>query len=606
MTDPVLYPVLLVGGGAALSLWFAWRARLPTLILAIPVGLLVGPVLGWIPTTALLDEPGIRAFLLAAAGIWLFALGRRARLTTLPRDVLAQRMLYVVPLLHAVLVAGAAFWLMQWPPALALLTGGLLGALSAYALGPLLRYAPLSRSLTAPLQYENRVGAPLLLGLVVLGVSVVQVVEHPIEPPATTTVEHIALGVGLDVFTALGIAGVGVALLLGGLRWSRRPAPALPVTAALIVWAGLFVADALHHGPGLIVPLLMGVLLAYQPWVQPTGALRLPTTLHHSTTALLGVVIGASLSTSVWDAFTPDMLLWAGAVVALRPLTLLLAWWGTRRAWRDLLVLGLWHPRGLLPLVLAAAIGPFVAHWYPTLDASWLAALAFVTVSTGALTALGSRPMARILGEQPASPGTVLFVGAGAPARAMAAFLEARGIPVHLIDNRPDAVAAAHDEGLAATCAALDAPEAYDPLPLADIESVVLALPDHPRLRNAAAHALGAFPHASISGLLPRDTTSLPASIPPLGAPPISHHAIHAALRNGAQIHAFRPGDLLSGDDRRASYDAEELRTTFTDATATPLFLIRENGALHMIHEALPATIRAADRVVLLVPSPDG
>lgn len=604
MNDPVLYPVLLVGGSAALSLWFAWRARLPTVLLAIPVGLLIGPVLGWMPTT-LLDQVGIRALVLVATALWLFDAGRRARLASWPDDTLAHRMQYVVPLLYALLIAGATFWLMRWPLTLALLTGGFLAAVSPYALGALLRYAPLSSSIAAPLQHEARMGTPLLLALTVFGISVVQVIESPIEPPATTTVEHIALGIGLDVFTALGIAGMGVALLLGILRWRQRPMPALPVTAALLIWASVFVADALHYGPGLLVPVLMGGLLAYQPWVQPTEALRLPPTLHHGMVALLGVIVGTSLSNSVWEAFTPDMLLWAGAVVAVRPIALLLSWWGTRRAWRDLIVLSIWHPRGLLPLVAAAAVVPFVAHWYPDLGGSWLAALVFVTVSTSALTALCSRPLARLLGETPSSPGTVLFVGAEPPARALASFLDARGIPVHLVDDRLDSVIMARDAGLTATYAPLSAPEAYDMLPLADIESAVLALPDRPRLHNAAAHARGAFPHAAIGGLPPNDETPLPDGIHPLGAPALTHHALHTALNNGAQVHAFRPGDLLSDDDRRASYDASELRATFAKAEATPLFLIREDGTLHMIQEDLPATVRAADRIVLFVPAPD-
>lgn len=604
LTDPVLYPVLLVGSCAALSLWFAWRTRLPTVLMAVPVGLLVGPVLGWIPTT-LLDQPGMRALVLAAAGIWLFALGRQARLTTRADDALSYRMQYAVPVLHGLLIAGVTFWLMRWPLALSLLTGSILAAFSAYALGPLVRYTPLARSLTTPLQYEIRIGAPIMLGIAVLGVSVIQVIESPIEPPATTTVEHIALGIGLDLFTALGIAGVGVALLLGVLRWSQRPRPALPVVAALVLWTGLFIADALHYGPGLIAPLLMGVLLAYQPWVQPTSALRLPATLHHSSTALLGVLIGASLSTSVREAFTPDMLIWAGAVVGVRIVALLLMWWGTRRPWRDLLVLGFWHPRGLLPLVIAVSVVPFVEHWYPALSASWVAALVFVTVSTAALTALCSRPFVHMLGATSSTPGTVLFVGAEAPARALASFLDARGVPVHLVDDRIDSIVAAHDMDLTATYAPLTAPEAYDALPLADIESVVMALPDRPRLRDAAAHALGAFPHASLNGLAPDDDAALPSRVALLGAPPLSHHAIDAALNNGAQIHAFRPGDLLPDDDRRASYDADELRATFDKADATPLFLLRDDGTLHMVHEALPPTIRAADRVVLLVPAPD-
>ena len=48
MSDPVLMAVLVIATGI-FAQWLAWRTRLPAIILLAAGGLLIGPVLGWLP-----------------------------------------------------------------------------------------------------------------------------------------------------------------------------------------------------------------------------------------------------------------------------------------------------------------------------------------------------------------------------------------------------------------------------------------------------------------------------------------------------------------------------------------------------------------------------
>ena len=642
MTDPVLAPLLLIGACAAVGLWVAWRLRVPTLLIVIPIGGVVGPLLGLVPTATLAFE-GMRTLVVAVASIWLFDAGRQIRAamrneTSLPvpvaprsevaeqsevgerveqqaieqqatghgpqYDALTRRMRYGVPLLHALLIAAAGYAAMQWPVSLALLAGGVLAVPSSYALGALLRHTPLPESMTMPLRVEAGAGGAILLGLLLVGITVAQVAHSPIAAPATTQAEHLALGIGLDVFTSLGIAGVAVALLLGVLRWVQRPSPVRGVAVALLVWASVFGADYLQHGPGLLVPLLTGGFLAYQPWVQPTHALRMPPALYHVTAAVVGVIIGTNLGANVWDLFSMPMLLFAAAALVARPVALGLLWWGSRRTWRSLLMLGSWHARDVFPLVTAAAVLPFVQHWYPSTGGTWLPALIFVAVAAGTYAALFGPALTRWLVDRASHPSTLLFIGAGYPVRRLASFLQQRGLPVQLVDDREDAVAAARAMDLPAARHNLEAPEAYDTLPLHRVERAVIMLPDTDRLHDAVAHASGSLPWADRVVMPVHEEEPSFRAAPAARTAPVSYQWMRTALESGAQFYAFRPADILPGEAEHASYEGSTLMQACETADATPLFVIHENGVLTGPLTQLPATMRAADRIVLLMQPP--
>ncbi|MCB8978946.1 MAG: sodium:proton antiporter [Ardenticatenaceae bacterium] len=599
-----MHETLLIGIAAVLILgifaqWLAWRLRLPSILLLLTIGLVAGPVTGWLSPEAVLGELLFPLVSLAVAYI-LYEGGLSLSVKEL-REV--GRVVFSLTSIGVavtwVLGALAARFLLQlsWP--IAILLTAVLVVTGPTVIGPLLRQIRPKGKTMAILKWEGILIDPIGAVLAVL------VFEAILSGQLEQAPLIIARGV---LITA--VVGVLVGLLAAGIMWlllSRYwvPDQLQNGVSLLFVTLAFVVSDLLHPESGLLAVTVMGFVLANQRQVPIKQIEEFKKNVRELLIAALFIILAARLS---WADFQ-EIVWWRGAlfvlllVLLVRPAAVFISTWRANLSVKEKLFLSWMAPRG----IVAASVASLFALRLEDAGfagAESLVALTFLVIlSTVVVYGLTAAPLANWLGLAEASPQGVLFMGAHPLTRELAELLQAHGIRVGLIDSNWRNHAAARMAGL----------KSYygNALDEAVLESVDLAGIGRflAMTSNDEANALSALHFAEMFGSSEAFQLQSSDSSDPSAEQSAPRHLHGRILFQPALAYAQLDELFAGGAQLKSTPITKEF--TYADfqqqypGTAVSLCLIQKNGRLVIFTADNELVPKMGDTLISLVAQPE-
>jgi len=418
----MLAVILLIGIGAQ---WLAWWTHLPAILPLLAIGLLAGPITGWLDPDALFGQLLFPMVSLGVAVI-LFEGALTLRVAEIRSQVRVVRNLVTFgALVNWLIIALATRFFTDLPWSLALLFGALVSVTGPTVVVPLLRSVRPEREVANILRWEGILIDPLgaLLAVLVFEFTLSEQYQHTV----------LMFGATVIAGALFGWAGAWMLTLLLRRQW--LPDYLHRVASLALVLSVFTLSNALAAESGLLAVTVMGLWLANSRNLVIDDILDFKETLALLLISVLFIVLAARI-----DLRSFADLGWGTIGVLLvilfvaRPAAVWLATASSKLDWRRKAALAWIAPRG----IVAAAVSALFALQLERLgytQAPTLAALTFlVIVVTVTLQSLTAKAVVRRLGVAAPPPRGVLIVGGNPVARAVAKTLRERDAPVILAD----------------------------------------------------------------------------------------------------------------------------------------------------------------------------
>ena len=591
-----LAAILVLGVGAQ---WLAWRIKLPSILLLLLTGFLVGPILGWFQPEDLLGDL-MHPLISLAVGVILFEGGLTLKLDELGKiGSIVLRMCTIGVLVTWVIAASLLVVLVQLPLPLAILFGAVLTVTGPTVIGPLLRHVRPQGRVGPIANWEGIVADVIGATLAVLTFHAISDSVHAESSALWVTVWGLIMTVVVGTVAGL----LGTAALSFPLRRYWVPDSLhSPLTLALVLLV-FVVSDRIQHESGLLAVTLMGFLLVNQRGTSIHHIIEFKENLRTLLISSLFIVLAASLKMDSmlelgWREFAFVGIL----IVAIRPIAVRAALLGSDANAAERTFLSWLAPRGVVaaaitalfagrladPEIMGAAVMPEAARLVP---------LAFlVIIATVAVYGLGAAPLARRLQLATANPQGVWIVGASPFAQAVAKALTDLDLAVVLMDTNRQSVAKARLDGIQAFYGSALAADAEEHIPLGGLGRA-LALTSNDEVNSlAAVHLLELFGRAEIYQLVPSGVNAKNETAENLRGrylfhPSANFETLEERLRLGGRIAVTPISDAFSYEDFMAHHQQR----------AMPLFRLTAEGSLVVFVQGGEPTAQAGDRLISLV-----
>ena len=602
--------VVLLGIGAQ---WMAWRFQLPSILLLLVVGFLAGPVLGVLDPQSLQGD-WLFAFVSLSIGIILFEGGLSLRLSELRAVGSAVFNLITVGVLVTWgMGAATAHYILGFNVSLAVLIGAILTVTGPTVVVPLLRHVRPKGRVSTIAKWEGITIDPVGAILAVLVLETLLLLNDPqgTGASASAAVEHVIVGLGLEIFVSLGVSVAATMLLVFILR--RRMVPDFlrnPVTLMVVIVA-FVVANVLQHEAGLLTTTLMGIALANQPYVSVQRIVEFKENLQVLLIGSLFVLLSARLELTALNYIDLNVLVFLGILVILvRPLAVLLSTIGTKLEWEEKVFLSWMAPRGIVAAAVASLFAYQLRPVFPDAIDGMVPVVFAIIVGTVAIYGLTAAPLAQWLDLADPDPEGLLFVGADDWVRRVALHVQELGFTVALIDNNPEHVQKARDEGLTARQANALSESVLDEVDLSGIGRLLITIPNDEVASLTALHFSDVFDTTDIyqlaaqpdsrhgrEGVMPKHLRGRP-----LFGEGTSYQSLSAHVERGDAVKVLKLADDFSGDEPKEYYTYDDLSTQYDDYTVVPLFVLRNGGnTLDVVSEMSQFSLRPNERLVALV-----
>ena len=354
LLDLGLILVLAVGSQA-----LATKFRLPSIVLLLAAGLVVGPGLRWIDPSALIGDDLLLPSVSLAVGVILFEGGMLldVREITASAGKVVWRLLTLGVLITWIAGLAAAMVFLGLDVGVAAVLAAILTVSGPTVVLPLLAFIRPTGHVETILKWEgifiDAVGATL-------AVIVFEAVVVGQPAPSLWIAAFRVLGT-LAAGAAMG--AVGSALLVAVLRYGKFSSTIEPaITLAFVV--GTFVlADAARPEAGLLATTVMGIVLANQRLVETRAISEFKETLSPLLTGLLFIVLSARLTRDDLATIGFGAAAFVGAhMLIIRPLTVAVSTWGSELAGRERAMIAWMAPRGIVAAATASVFGQQLAE----------------------------------------------------------------------------------------------------------------------------------------------------------------------------------------------------------------------------------------------------
>jgi NhaP-type Na+/H+ or K+/H+ antiporter len=579
---------LVLGSGAVLQ-WFAWRLRMPAILLLLVAGFLAGPILGVLDPDAVFGQ-AFRPMVSLAVGLILFEGGLTLRFDELRGTGIVVRNLVTIGVLATwalstvagVYIAGVNF-------DVALLVGAILVLTGPTVVIPLVRHVRPHAPLGPILRWEGILVDPIgaVLALLVL---------EALRSTEMATGGQIALGIlrTLVFGGALGaLAGYGLARAFE--KYIVPDMLHVPATVGTVA-ASFAIANMLQAEAGLLAVTVMGIVMTNRKSLDLS---HIAEWKEHLATILLSVLFLCIAARLPLDQLT--QLGWsavfytAALLLIVRPIAVLLSTMGTALPWPDRAFLMAMAPRGI---VVAAISSEFSLHFEQSgrEGSSQIVALVFPVIVLSVLFyGLVAGPLARRLGVAEADPQGVLIVGAGLAGRELGIALRDLGFDVMLVDTNARNTAAARTTGLRTWHGSALSQRFTEEAELAGIGNCIAMTPSSEVNRLALRQFQSMFGRARVfrTANLPggREEQNMPGRV--LFQAGLTVDALRDRLQAGERIRATKLTDHFGADEYAAEHPAPAL----------PLFVATADRRLEFVTVDDGPSLRAGSTVLTLVPA---
>lgn len=550
--DPAFGPTLalIIGVGMAAQ-WIAWRTQIPSIILLLLSGLLLGPGLDLVQPDELLGEALFPLVSIAVALI-LFEGG----LDLPPRELRAtgtvvRRLISLGALITLAIAMWASLQLFDISRGAAFVLGAVVIVTGPTVVGPLLRFVRPSGRSGPILRAEGILIDPIGATIALIAFEVA-LAGQPDE--AITSV--------LEVVARTLIGGFGIGFLVAvvlDLALRRFLIPdhlGNPMVLAVVV-VGFVLADQVQEESGLLAVTVTGMYLARQESAAVRQLLDFNESLRTLLISLLFILLAARIETGdLGDVALPAIAFIAILVLVARPLMVIASTVRTALTWRERVFLMAMAPRG----IVAAAVSAIFALRLEdegVRGAEVIVPVTFlVVIGTIVIYGVIAGPAARALGLAERRAAGVLIVGAHAVGRGLAKQLDQHDVKSLLVDTDPYDVTRAIAAGLRARRLSVLTDDATNELDLSGIGRIVALTSNDEVNALASSRFSRVFGRRETFQLAPakhRRTTSIPEDMlgRVIGIDGLSYRDLEDALRSGWSV-----ASTTGGSDAAAATDA--------------------------------------------------
>jgi NhaP-type Na+/H+ or K+/H+ antiporter len=434
--------LMVVGVG---SQWLAWRFGVPSILLLLVFGFIIGPVTGFFNPDAFLGDLLLPVVSVSVA-IILFEGGLSLRISELKGYGAVVRNLVTIGVAVTWVVGSfAAYYLAGIDLSISVLLGAVLVVTGPTVIIPLLRHVRPVGYLASILRWEGIVIDPIGATLAVLVFEVILAggVAEASSAAAVAVFQTIAIGVVAG--------GLGAWILIALLKRYWIP-DFLQNPFTLMMVIGIFaLSDHFQSESGLLSVTIMGMVLANQKTVAVKHIAEFKENLRVLLIGSLFILLAARLRLSDFSHLHWGSLAFLAALIVIaRPLAVLLSTIGSGLKFKERFFLMCMAPRGIVAAAIASVFALKLMEQGYAQAEIMVPVVFMVIIGTVALYGLGSAPVAALLGIARPNPQGIMFIGAHLWARAVAKVLQDSGIEVLLTDNNWANISQARMAGLPA------------------------------------------------------------------------------------------------------------------------------------------------------------
>lgn len=588
--------------------WLAWRLRLPSLLLLIGFGFLLGIAarhFGQDPGDMINDKlllPGVSL----AVAVVLFEGGLSLRLREISETKLAVFRLVTVAILVTWAGATLAFMMLfNLPWQICLLQGAILVVSGPTVIAPLLRQVRPTGRISAVVKWEGIVNDPIGAALAVLVFQAIVVHSTGDRSDSLRSVLP-AMATELVIMLAIGSAiGLGMALVLMQALKRFWVPDYLHVSLFLAAVIGSFsLSNAIAHESGLVAVTVLGIVLANQHTVAIKHVMEFKEHLGVLLVSGLFIVLASRMEADdLLKLGLPGLLFLVVLIFVVRPAAVFLSTWRTGLDLNEKIFLAFLAPRGIVAVAVTTVFALQLDDHIPefTEDINKMVPITFlVSMGTVAFYGLLAPPLARWLGLSVASPQGVLFVGASAWARQVAKLLQDEGFRVLLVDTNRQHQSAARMLGLPVIAGDALSEYVHTTTDLAGIGRLLAVTPNDEVNTLAALEFQHTFGRAEVYQLASetdRKKTDKPQHLKSriLFSEDATYDSLEERYARGGQIKRTQLTEAFGYD---------EYQRTYGDA-AWPLFRITESGQLIVCTAEKSKNPPKAGEVIIALVSPE-
>lgn len=422
---------VIVGVGMAAQ-WVAWRTQVPSIILLLVSGLLLGPVLGVVDPDELLGGTLFPIVSLSVALI-LFEGG----LDLPPRELKAtgtvvRRLISIGAIITFLVAVWGAEQLFDISRGAAAVMAAVLVVTGPTVVGPLLRFVRPSGRTGPMLRAEGILIDPI-------GATAALVAfEATLADDTGEALNSVLAVIGLTLVVGIGI-GLALAYVLDH-AFRRFLIPdhlGNPIALAIVV-VGFVISNEVQEEAGLLTVTVMGIWLARRESAAVRQLLEFNESLRALLISALFILLAARIETDqLYDVALPSLAFLALLVFVARPLSVVVSTVRSTLSWRERVFLMTMAPRG----IVAAAVSAIFAlrlEEEGVRGAELIVPVVFLVI-IGTIVCYGfvAGPAARALGLAEARANGVLIVGAHSTGRGLAAALSELDVKTLLVDTDP-------------------------------------------------------------------------------------------------------------------------------------------------------------------------
>ena len=437
-----LVTVILLGIGAQ---WVSWRLGLPSILVLLICGFVVGPGLELIEPNDLFGDL-LMPFVSISVAVILFEGGLNLRLSDL-RDVgrVVTSLVVLGIAITWIITATAAYYLLDFRLEVAVLLGTILVVTGPTVVQPLLLHIRPKGQVGPILRWEGILNdaAGAVLAVLVYEAVILGSIEDATIPIVIGLAETLAIGVAVGA-----VAAYSFTYLLSP---NRTPEHLHSALAIAFVIGAFTVSNYFQEESGLLTVTIMGVIVANQRSIDVRELIAFKENLVVLLLSMLFVLLAARL-----EREQIELLGWGSVafvavlILAVRPISIFASTATSSLTFRERTFLAFMAPRGIVAAAVASVFALKMAGAEePLPQADRLVPVTFLVIAvTVTFYGLTARALARSLGLAQTDRQGLIIAGAHPLARKIARALHEEGFSILLIDINRRYVHAARLEGL--------------------------------------------------------------------------------------------------------------------------------------------------------------
>ncbi len=578
--------------------WIAWRLHLPSILLLLLSGIVVGPVAGFLNPEEVFGDL-LTPLVSISVAVILFEGGLSLSIADL-REIgsVVRNLVTLGVVVTWAISTGAAYWILEFDFTLALLLGAILVVTGPTVVIPLLRHVRPKGQIGSVIKWEGILNDPVGALLAVLIYEAILAGGFHGGPGVVAQEFFESLAAGCLV------GFVGAALIVLLLRYYWIP-DFLQNAFSLMMVVSVFAASNIWKPEsGMLATTVMGVVLANQRVCAVKHIVEFKENLRVLIISSIFIILAARLRLSdLADVGLAGVLFLAVLMFVARPAAVFVSAAGSKLSSQERIFLAWMAPRGIVAAAISSIFAARLIEAGYTQAERLVPVTFFVIIGTVTIYGLGAFPVARRLKLAQGSPQGVLIVGAHSWARLLAQALKRENIRVVLVDSNRTNVAAARLAALPAHYGGILSEQVLDEIDLYGI-SRLLALTS-----NDEANSLAALHFAEIFG------RAEVYQVPPGNGDRGSRKGAAREHMNGRFLFGpegtydrlselFGTGASVKTTRLTEKFDYPAFRELYGD-TALPLFAISEAGNVVVSTAASPLKPRAGQTLVSLLRAED-